>query len=135
MRGAMDAGEYKHVALGLLFLRYVSAAFELKHAELAEVEHADPEDPEEYLRRIAPEARRQEASGQTSRKASNGPNPIPNQRISPFATALRTWEAILIIRSSETARPERVPYRTDVPSLMMVSKWTLSRSDSMLASG
>ena len=32
MRGAMDAGEYKHVALGLLFLRYVSAAFELKHA-------------------------------------------------------------------------------------------------------
>ena len=30
MRGAMDAGEYKHVALGLLFLRYVSAVFELK---------------------------------------------------------------------------------------------------------
>jgi type I restriction enzyme M protein len=49
MRGAMDAGEYKHVALGLLFLRYVSAAFELKHAELAEEEYADPEDPEEYL--------------------------------------------------------------------------------------
>jgi len=48
MRGAMDAGEYKHVALGLLFLRYVSAAFELKHAELAEEEFADPEDPEEY---------------------------------------------------------------------------------------
>jgi type I restriction enzyme M protein len=49
MRGAMDAGEYKHVALGLLFLRYVSAAFELKRAELSDVEHADPEDPEEYL--------------------------------------------------------------------------------------
>ena len=49
MRGAMDAGEYKHVALGLLFLRYVSAAFELKHAELTQEEFADPEDPEEYL--------------------------------------------------------------------------------------
>jgi type I restriction-modification system DNA methylase subunit len=33
MRGAMDAGEYKHVALGLLFLRYVSVAFERKRAE------------------------------------------------------------------------------------------------------
>ena len=27
MRGKMDPGEYKYVALGLLFLRYVSAAF------------------------------------------------------------------------------------------------------------
>ena len=45
MRGAMDAGEYKHVALGLLFLRYVSAAYELKRAELSTDEHADPEDP------------------------------------------------------------------------------------------
>lgn len=49
MRGAMDAGEYKHVALGLLFLRYVSAAFELKRVELEQEELADPDDPEEYL--------------------------------------------------------------------------------------
>jgi type I restriction enzyme M protein len=49
MRGAMDAGEYKHVALGLLFLRYVSAAFELMRAELMKDQDADPEDPEEYL--------------------------------------------------------------------------------------
>lgn len=48
MRGAMDAGEYKHVALGLLFLRYVSAAFEAKRAEFSEDEYADLEDPEEY---------------------------------------------------------------------------------------
>lgn len=32
MRGAMDAGEYKHIALGLLFLRYVSEAFERRQA-------------------------------------------------------------------------------------------------------
>jgi type I restriction enzyme M protein len=48
MRGAMDPGEYKHVALGLLFLRYVSAAFEAKRAELAADELIDLEDPEEY---------------------------------------------------------------------------------------
>lgn len=48
MRGAMDPGEYKHVALGLLFLRYVSAAFEAKRAEFAEKELIDLEDPEEY---------------------------------------------------------------------------------------
>lgn len=48
MRGAMDPGEYKHVALGLLFLRYVSAAFEAKRAEFAEDDLIDLEDPEEY---------------------------------------------------------------------------------------
>jgi len=48
MRGAMDPGEYKHVALGLLFLRYVSAAFEAERAEFADDDLADPEDPDEY---------------------------------------------------------------------------------------
>ena len=31
MRGSMDASEYKHVALGLLFLRYVSVSFHRLH--------------------------------------------------------------------------------------------------------
>jgi HsdM N-terminal domain len=31
----MDAAEYKHVVLGLIFLKYISDAFEAKHAELA----------------------------------------------------------------------------------------------------
>lgn len=35
MRGSMDAGEYKHIALGLLFLRYVSVAFQRLHDQLA----------------------------------------------------------------------------------------------------
>ena len=34
MRGSMDPGEYKHVALGLLFLRYISIAFQRKYDEL-----------------------------------------------------------------------------------------------------
>lgn len=50
MRGAMDPGEYKHVALGLIFLRYVSAAFEAKREEFAKDDFIDLEDPEEMRR-------------------------------------------------------------------------------------
>jgi type I restriction enzyme M protein len=46
----MDAAEYKHVVLGLVFLKYISDAFEEKHAALEadEKSGADPEDPDEY---------------------------------------------------------------------------------------
>jgi type I restriction enzyme M protein len=46
----MDAAEYKHVVLGLIFLKYISDAFEAKHAELESqrAEGADPEDADEY---------------------------------------------------------------------------------------
>ena len=48
--GSMDAAEYKHVVLGLIFLKYISDAFEEARAKLeAEVaQGADPEDPDEY---------------------------------------------------------------------------------------
>ena len=50
LRKNIDAAEYKHVVLGLVFLRYISEAFEGIHAQLlAEVDQgADPEDPDEY---------------------------------------------------------------------------------------
>ena len=50
LRNNMDAAEYKHVMLGLIFLKYISDAFEERHQKLlAEVsEGADPEDPDEY---------------------------------------------------------------------------------------
>jgi type I restriction enzyme M protein len=52
LRNNMDAAEYKHIVLGLIFLKYISDAFESKHAELAGAaaagEGADPEDPDEY---------------------------------------------------------------------------------------
>jgi len=50
LRGSMDAGEYKHVVLGLIFLKYISDAFEEQHAKLVaeRVQGADPEDPDEY---------------------------------------------------------------------------------------
>jgi type I restriction enzyme M protein len=50
LRNNMDAAEYKHVVLGLIFLKYISDAFEEQHAKLeAERDQgADPEDPDEY---------------------------------------------------------------------------------------
>ena len=45
----MDAAEYKHVVLGLLFLKYISDAFEEEYQRLSQDEWADPEDPDEYL--------------------------------------------------------------------------------------
>jgi len=50
LRSNMDAAEYKHIVLGLIFLKYISDAFEEKHRQL-EAERAtgaDPEDPDEY---------------------------------------------------------------------------------------
>ncbi|WP_010170123.1 type I restriction-modification system subunit M [Bacillus coahuilensis] len=49
LRGSMDSGEYKNVVLGLLFLKYVSDAFEERHAELEADEYADSEDRDEYV--------------------------------------------------------------------------------------
>jgi len=50
MRNNMDAAEYKHVVLGLIFLKYISDAFEERRAALVaeKSKGADPEDPDEY---------------------------------------------------------------------------------------
>jgi len=50
LRSNMDAAEYKHVVLGLIFLKYISDSFEERHEQLQEQvsEGADPEDHDEY---------------------------------------------------------------------------------------
>ena len=52
LRKNMDAAEYKHVVLGLIFLKYISDAFKDLHQKLVkgegEYEGADPEDINEY---------------------------------------------------------------------------------------
>jgi type I restriction enzyme M protein len=48
LRGNMDAAEYKHVVLGIVFLKYISDAFATMHVKLEAAAHADPEDPDEY---------------------------------------------------------------------------------------
>ena len=49
LRGNLEPSEYKHVALGLIFLKYISEAFEAQYVRLQSEDYADPEDPEEYL--------------------------------------------------------------------------------------
>ena len=52
LRNNMDAAEYKHVVLGLIFLKYISDTFEEHRAKLVagtgDFEGANPEDPDEY---------------------------------------------------------------------------------------
>ena len=49
LRGTMDASEYKHVVLGLIFLKYISDSFEEFHTRLTTQAFADPEDRDEYI--------------------------------------------------------------------------------------
>jgi type I restriction enzyme M protein len=57
----MDAAGYKHVVLGLIFLKYISDAFEAHREKLQSEPYADPEDPDEYradnIFWVPPEAR------------------------------------------------------------------------------
>ena len=71
LRGSMDAAEYKHVALGLIFLKYISDAFGEVKAKLEANRHltgADPDDPDEYradnIFWVPPEARWQQVQTQ-----------------------------------------------------------------------
>lgn len=49
MRGNMDAAEYKHVILGLIFLKYISDRFEHKYKKLLEEGEGFEEDKDAYL--------------------------------------------------------------------------------------
>jgi type I restriction enzyme M protein len=81
LRGQIDAAEYKHVVLGLLFLKYISDSFEARRdelkAELAAEGIADPqvesllENRDEYIAErvfwVPPEARWQNLQNQAAR--------------------------------------------------------------------
>ncbi len=49
LRSNMDAADYKHIVLGLIFLKFISDKFEAKRAELAATPNADPEERDEYI--------------------------------------------------------------------------------------
>ncbi len=55
LRKNIDAAEYKHVVLGLIFLKYISDSFQVVYDELSTVDakknYADPEDRDEYAAR------------------------------------------------------------------------------------
>ena len=48
LRGNMEPSDYKHVALGLIFLKHISDGFEAKRAELLADYPEGAEDPDEY---------------------------------------------------------------------------------------
>lgn len=49
LRKNLEPSDYKHVVLGLIFLKHISAAFEAKHAALLAEDATAAEDPDEYL--------------------------------------------------------------------------------------
>jgi len=49
LRKNLEPSDYKHVALGLIFLKHISNAFEAKHAALLAEDPAAAEDADEYL--------------------------------------------------------------------------------------
>ncbi len=49
LRGNMEPSDYKHIALGLIFLKYISDAFEAKHVALLAEDSQAAEDRDEYL--------------------------------------------------------------------------------------
>src|SRR3954468_11537651 len=53
LRGNLEPSEYKHVALGLIFLKYISDAFEAQRTKLAADQYADGPDQDESFERVA----------------------------------------------------------------------------------
>ncbi len=49
MRSNMDAAEYKHIVLGLIFLKYISDAFDELYTRLSKTKDSDAEDRDEYI--------------------------------------------------------------------------------------
>ena len=77
LRNNMDAAEYKHVVLGLIFLKYISDAFQERYRELEQEvdDGADPEDPDEYRAKNVfwvPQDARWEKIQANAKKPSNG---------------------------------------------------------------
>ena len=49
LRGSIDAAEYKNVVLGLIFLKYISDCFDVKHQQLVDEGDGFEEDKDEYV--------------------------------------------------------------------------------------
>ena len=105
LRGSMDASEYKHVALGLIFLKYVSDAFE-EMRRLLESERdqgADPEHPDEYRAEnvfwMPPEAR-------WMKLPTNAPQPDIGELVDAAMTAIEKDNPVLRnVLPKDYARP------------------------------
>lgn len=75
LRGSMDASEYKHVVLGLIFLKYISDKFEERHQELVNEGEGFEEDIDEYKKLnifYVPEDARWSIIAKNAHKEDNG---------------------------------------------------------------
>ncbi len=81
MRSYMDPAEYKHVVLGLIFLKYISDSFQERYEDLKNEPHADPEDRDEYAADnvfwVPSEARWQELQDRAKQPEINCTLPLP----------------------------------------------------------
>ena len=108
LRGSMDVAEYKHVALGLIFLKYISDAFEERRkAVLVEWREDTAEDRDEYIREARwaklKASRRQPTVGQTVDRAMTAlerDNPALKE-VPPLDAAIRDNHAALGFGGSE----------------------------------
>ena len=104
LRGSMDAAEYKHVVLGLIFLKYISDAFEELHAEvLDEWGEEAAEDRDEYIAEnifwVPPEAR-------WSKLQSQAHQPTIGRAVDDAMTAIeRDNSALKDVLPKDYARP------------------------------
>ena len=103
LRGSMDAAEYKHVVLGLIFLKHISDAFEAHRDRLEAEQYADPEDPDEYRARnifwVPPEAR-------WARLQANARQPTIGQLVDEAMAAVeRDNPALKDVLPKDYARP------------------------------
>jgi type I restriction enzyme M protein len=105
LRGHLDAAEYKHVVLGLIFLKYISDSFEELRARLIneKAEGANPEDPDEYRAEnvfwVPPEAR-------WSHLQANAKNPAIGTRIDDAMVAIEgANKSLKAVLPKDYARP------------------------------
>jgi type I restriction enzyme M protein len=119
MRGNLEASEYKHVALGLVFLKYISDAFEQRHTYL-QTATADPEN--EYF--IPDPSRRHLVSESRDEYTSEAVFWVPEEARWPFLQAKAKQPEIGVLIDGAMDAIER-----DNPSLKGVLPKTYARAD------
>lgn len=119
MRGNLEASEYKHVALGLVFLKYISDAFEQRHSYLQSAT-ADPAN--EYF--IPNPSRRHLVSESRDEYTSEAVFWVPEEARWPFLQAKAKQPEIGVLIDAAMDAIER-----DNPSLKGVLPKTYARAD------
>ena len=92
LRSNMDAAEYKHVVLGLIFLKYISDAFEEKHAQLLKANRAPIRRTRTNTKPRTSSGFRPARAGPTSRTAPSSPRSARSS-MTPWSRSSATTRA------------------------------------------